>query len=126
MPIGWPSQPRTANAFPSGTSSPHRNHRAGAQARYRHATDRTVWVSSRFPLDCHRVNRRSCAVAPPRGLAGSLPISPRRENRGGLPVLCQNPVQGLTCCFTLGARAHSPHLPVHGPGVRLAGAAGAQ
>ena len=41
-------------------------------------------------------------------------------------VLCRNPVQGLTCCFTFGARAHSPHLPVHGLDVRLAGAAGAR
>jgi hypothetical protein len=41
-------------------------------------------------------------------------------------VPCQNPVHDLTWCFTLGARAHSPHLPVHGPGDRLAGAAGAQ
>jgi hypothetical protein len=27
-----------------------------------------------------------------------------------MPVLCQNPVQGLTCCSTLGGRAHPPHL----------------
>jgi ABC-2 type transport system permease protein len=33
---------------------------------------------------------------------------------------------GLAWCFTLVARAHSPRLPVHGPDVRLAGAAGAQ
>jgi len=26
---------------------------------------------------------------------------------------------GLTCCSTLGARAHTSCLPVHGPGVRL-------
>jgi hypothetical protein len=41
-----------------------------------------------------------------------------------LLVLCQNPARGLTWWFTLGARAHSPRLPVHGPGVRLAGAPG--
>jgi len=41
------------------------------------------------------------------------------------PVPCQNLAQGPTCCFMLGARAHSPHLPVHGPGARLAGALGA-
>jgi len=33
---------------------------------------------------------------------------------------------GLTCCSTLGARAHTSCLPVHGPGVRLTGAPGAQ
>ena len=44
---------------------------------------------------------------------------------GFVPALCQNLAQGLKCCFMLGARAHSPHLPVHGPGVRLAGALGA-
>ena len=42
------------------------------------------------------------------------------------PALCQNPAQGLTSCFTLCTRAHSPHLLVHGPGARLAGAAGAE
>src|ERR1019366_3241513 len=36
------------------------------------------------------------------------------------------PHVALTCWSTLGAHAHPPHLPVHGPGVRLAGAAGAQ
>jgi hypothetical protein len=41
-------------------------------------------------------------------------------------VPCQNPARGLTCWFTLNARAHSPRLPVHGPGVRLAGAPGPQ
>ena len=44
----------------------------------------------------------------------------------GRPVLCQNSTHGLTCCFTIGARAYPPHLPVHGPRVRLAGAPGAQ
>jgi hypothetical protein len=39
-------------------------------------------------------------------------------------VLCQNPEHRLTCCFTLGARAHPSGLPVHGPGARLAGTAG--
>jgi Integrase core domain len=34
------------------------------------------------------------------------------------------PACGLTRWVTLGARAHSPRLPVHGPGVRLAGAPG--
>ncbi|HET9975349.1 MAG TPA: helix-turn-helix domain-containing protein [Streptosporangiaceae bacterium] len=33
--------------------------------------------------------------------------------------------RGLACCFTIGAHAHPPHLPAHGPGVRLASAAGA-
>jgi hypothetical protein len=37
-----------------------------------------------------------------------------------------NPAHGLTWWFTLVARAHPPRLPVHGPGGRLAGAAGAQ
>jgi hypothetical protein len=46
--------------------------------------------------------------------------SPRR------PVLCQNPAHGLTCCFTLGSHAHSSGLSLHGPGVRLAGSAGAK
>jgi DNA-binding CsgD family transcriptional regulator len=41
-------------------------------------------------------------------------------------VPCQNSARGLAWCFTLGARARSPHLPVHGPVVRLAGAAGPQ
>ena len=41
-------------------------------------------------------------------------------------VLCQYPAKGLTCCFTLSARAYPPRLPVHDPGVRLAGTAGAQ
>jgi len=36
-------------------------------------------------------------------------------------VPCQNPHVALTCWSTLGVRAHSPHLPLHGPGVRLAG-----
>ena len=34
------------------------------------------------------------------------------------PVLCQNPAQGLTCCFTLSVRAYPSRLPIHGPGVR--------
>jgi hypothetical protein len=42
------------------------------------------------------------------------------------PVPCQNPAHCLTWCFTLGAHAHSPRLPVYGTGVRLAGAAGGQ
>ncbi len=41
-------------------------------------------------------------------------------------VPCQNPAQGLTCCFTLGARADPSRLPVHGPGAWLAGALGTQ
>ena len=39
-------------------------------------------------------------------------------------VLCQYPAKGLTCCFTLSARAYPSRLPVHDPGVRLAGTAG--
>jgi hypothetical protein len=41
-------------------------------------------------------------------------------------TLCraENPVQGLTCCFTLGARADPSRLPLHGSGVRLARAPG--
>ena len=37
-------------------------------------------------------------------------------------VPCQNCVHDLTCCFTLGTRAHPFRLPVCGQGVRLAGA----
>jgi hypothetical protein len=36
----------------------------------------------------------------------------------------RTPHVALTCCSTLDARVHPPHLPVHGPGARLAGAAG--
>jgi len=36
------------------------------------------------------------------------------------------PRVSLTCWSTLGTRAHPPHLPFHDPGVRLAGAPGAQ
>ena len=49
-----------------------------------------------------------------------------RPALGGVPVLCQNPAQSLTCYFTIGACAHPSRLPVHGPGARLAGALGAQ
>ena len=42
-------------------------------------------------------------------------------------TLCRaKTLRGLTCCFTLGARANPSRLPLHGPGVRLAGAPGAQ
>jgi len=51
---------------------------------------------------------------------------PAVQRRLNQPVPCQNPAQGLTCWFTLGARAYSPRLPVHGPDVRLAGAPSAQ
>jgi hypothetical protein len=43
-----------------------------------------------------------------------------------VPCAVPKPCVCLTCWFTLGARADSPRLPVHGPGVRLAGTAGAQ
>ena len=50
-------------------------------------------------------------------------MTPREVTRAcAVPEL----VQGLTCCSRLGARAHPPCLPVHGPGVRLAGAPGPQ
>ena len=49
-----------------------------------------------------------------------------RSPHSGVPCSMPKPRAGLTCCFTLGACARSPHLPVHGPDVRLAGAAGAQ
>jgi hypothetical protein len=39
------------------------------------------------------------------------------------PVPCQNLAHGLSCCFTLDSHAHPSGLPVHGAGVRLAGAA---
>jgi hypothetical protein len=45
---------------------------------------------------------------------------------GKRPVLCQNPAHALTCCFTLGHHVHSSGLSLHGPGVRLAGSAGAK
>ncbi len=41
------------------------------------------------------------------------------------PVPCQNPAQYLTCCFMLSTRADPSRLPLHGPGARLGGAAGA-
>jgi hypothetical protein len=56
---------------------------------------------------------------------GPSGLTPRRRC-GSPPVLCQNSVWGLTCCFTLGVRGDPCCLPVHGPGVRLACAAGAQ
>jgi hypothetical protein len=59
------------------------------------------------------VGRRHCL---PEVLAG--------HRSGALPCSAPNLVHGLNCCFTLGACARSPHLPVHGPDVRLAGAAG--
>ena len=45
-----------------------------------------------------------------------------------LVILCCARIQrvGLTCWSTLGAHAHPPHLHLHGPGVRLAGALGAE
>src|SRR6202023_3178032 len=74
-----------------------------------------------FPGSCsaaHRVNLRSHRVL-------SLPETISAAWRSALlpgvltwkPVPCRNPAHGLTWCFTLGARAHSPRLPVHGPGV---------
>jgi len=62
------------------------------------------------------------------GLRGSKPSPPasRCSCCCSRPVLCQNPAHSLTCCFTIGARAYPPRLPVHGPRVRLAGAPGAQ
>jgi hypothetical protein len=41
------------------------------------------------------------------------------------PVLCQNPTHALTCCFTIGPRAHPSCLLVHDAHVRLACAPGA-
>jgi hypothetical protein len=50
-----------------------------------------------------------------------------RLDRGvGGVCRAKNPARSLTCCFTLGDRAHPPRLPLRGPGVRLARAAGAQ
>ena len=87
------------------------------------------------PLEEHRGQRRP-AVGICGGRRGSqrpfgtktldLPngiVAP--PDRPRHPVLCQ-PCAGMTCCFTLGARAGPSRLPVRGPGVRLAGAAGAQ
>ena len=39
------------------------------------------------------------------------------------PVPCQNPHEGLTLGFALGAHARPPCLPAHHPALRLAGAA---
>jgi hypothetical protein len=58
--------------------------------------------------------------------------SRRRRPRGASgrsrarPCRARTLRRGLTCCSTLGARAHPSRLPVHGPGVRLAGSPGAK
>jgi hypothetical protein len=49
---------------------------------------------------------------------------PRSATAAAEPLPRQNRAQTLTWCFTLGARAHSSHLLVRGPGVRLANAPG--
>ena len=61
------------------------------------------------------------------GQAEAAAAQLRQENSElNARVLCHNTVQGLTCCFTLGARADPSCLLAHDPGVRLAGAPGAQ
>src|SRR5260370_39015675 len=53
-------------------------------------------------------------------------VSSGTSQRSSTSCAVPKTLRSLTCCFTLGARAHSPRLPVHGPGVRLAGAPGTQ
>ena len=49
-----------------------------------------------------------------------MTIRRRRLGRARIPL------GGVTCCSMLGARAHPPYLPLHGPNLRLAGVPGAQ
>jgi hypothetical protein len=69
------------------------------------------------------------ALTWPKSLTWALPgptssrMFPSRSRR---VCRAENPVQGLNCCFTVGARADPSRLPLHGPGVRLARAPGSQ
>jgi hypothetical protein len=62
------------------------------------------------------------------GFPGDGPERGAARSRLTAAGLCRAriPRVGLTCCSTLGARAQPPHLPLHGPGVWLAGAPGAE
>jgi DNA helicase II / ATP-dependent DNA helicase PcrA len=72
--------------------------------------------------------RLTAALALPGARQVTLPEASHRDPTGVLPAACAVPkaAQGLTCCFTLSARVHPSRLSVHGPGARLADAAGAQ
>jgi hypothetical protein len=48
----------------------------------------------------------------------ACPRSSQGTGAGSCPVLCQNIVYGLNCCFTLGACARSPRLRNWQPGAR--------
>ena len=96
------------------------------------AADRWTWIV----IACHAQLWLARPLAADLRLPWERPappgrLTPARVRRGfrnihATLVPCQNPTHALTCCFTLSARAHPSRLPVHGPGVRLAGAPGAQ
>jgi hypothetical protein len=83
-----------------------------------------------------RPRRLSAFPARPRALGSGPHAGARIElrctwNAPGMdlrPTACAVPKSCacLTCCFTLGVRADPSRLSVYGPGVRLAGAPGAQ
>ena len=62
---------------------------------------------------------RACVVLRP--CAWPCVLVYARHSCSYRPVLCQNILHGLTCCFTLGARADPPYLFAHDSAVRLAG-----